>query len=111
MSTQLQRLPIFELLAQYANIMEELRRRGVIRSSNNPVADYAEYLCEKALSLKRTGKSAKGFDATDSKGRRYQIKGRRLTTHSASRQLGVLRELNEAGGVAPFQPIYAAIWS
>lgn len=95
MPIQLQRLPISELLALYADVVEELRQRGVTRSSNNPVADYAEYLCEKALALTRTAKSAKGFDATDSKGRRYQIKGRRLTTQSASRQLGVLRELKE----------------
>lgn len=95
MSFELQRLPISELLSLYAHVVEELRRRGVTRSSNNPVADYAEHLCEKALSLTRTAKSAKGFDATDSAGTRYQIKGRRLTSHNASRQLGVLRELKE----------------
>lgn len=92
---ELQRLPISDLVALYAHVMEELRRRGVTRSSNNPVADYAEYLCEKALSLTRTEKSAKGFDATDSAGTRYQIKGRRLTAYNASRQLGVLRELED----------------
>jgi len=92
---ELQRLPTSEVLALYAHVVEELRRRGVTRSSNNPVADYAEYLCEKALSLTRTARSAKGFDATDLTGARYQIKGRRPTTHNASRQLGVLRELQE----------------
>jgi hypothetical protein len=42
----LQRLPISEVLALYARVVEELRRRGVTRSSNNPFTDYAEYLCE-----------------------------------------------------------------
>src|SRR3989304_1084090 len=74
MSMELQRLPISDLLGLYAHVVEELRRRGVTRSSNNPVADYAEYLCERALSLTRTETSAKGFDATDSAGTRYQIK-------------------------------------
>jgi hypothetical protein len=92
---QLQQLPVSELLHLYAQIVEELRNRGVTRSSNNPVADYAEHLCAKALSLVRAPNSAKGFDATDGGGARYQIKGRRITKHSASRQVGVLRELND----------------
>ena len=83
-----------QLLAQYAALIEELRRRGITRSSNNPVGDYTELLCEKALSLRTADKSTKGYDATDSRGARYQIKGRRLTRHSDSRQLGVLRDLN-----------------
>lgn len=36
-------------------------------------------------------------DATDSGDLRYQIKGRRLTRHNASRQLGTLRDLPKQG--------------
>jgi len=31
-----------ELLELYGKLMEELRRRKLVRSSNNPVSDYAE---------------------------------------------------------------------
>jgi len=75
--------------------MEELRRRGVIRSSNNPVADYAEYFVAHKFGLTLETGSNKGFDARDKKGLRYQIKSRRITTHNQSRQLGVIRNLDE----------------
>ena len=32
------------LLALYSAIVEELHLRGIVRSTNNPVGDYAEYL-------------------------------------------------------------------
>jgi hypothetical protein len=75
--------------------MEELRRRNIIRTSNNPVADYAEKVAVERLGLKQVGKEQKGFDAVDAQGYRYQIKGRRITKHNSSRQLSVIRNLNE----------------
>ena len=85
-----------ELLQLYGRLMEELRQRKLIRSSNNPVSDYAEKLvCEK-LKLSIQGKSSKGFDAIDEgTGTKYQIKARRLTRHNMSRQLGVIRNLDQ----------------
>ncbi|HSQ81160.1 MAG TPA: hypothetical protein VLU54_08505 [Casimicrobiaceae bacterium] len=88
--------------------MEEMRRREVIRSSNNPAADYAEHLCVQALSLALARKSVKGYDATDAAGKRYQIKGRRLTRQNPSRrQLGALRELDEK----PFDYMAAVLFN
>lgn len=84
-----------ELLATYSELMEELRRRQVIRTSNNPVADYAEKVAIEYLNLRGVGKEQKGFDAVDAQGRKYQIKGRRLTRHNSSRQLSVIRNLKE----------------
>lgn len=69
-----------------------MRSRGLVRSSNNPVADYAERVAAKELGLELAPKVAQGNDAT-SGGRRYQIKSRRLTAHNKSRQLGVVRKL------------------
>jgi hypothetical protein len=83
------------VLKLYADLIEELRERQLIRSSNNPVADYAEKVAVERLELVRVGKEERGYDATDRKGRRYQIKGRRITRHNKSRQLGVIRNLNE----------------
>ena len=106
MLLELQHLSVLDLLSLYAELLNELRKRGAIRSTNNPVADYAEYLCEKALSLTRAEKSTKGFDATDSSGSRFQIKGRRVTSHNKSRQLGVLRELDDR----PFDYLAAVLF-
>ena len=83
------------LLNLYSELMEELRNRELIRSSNNPVADYAEKVAVECVGLSRVGKEERGYDAIDGGNRRYQIKGRRITRHNSSRQLGVIRNLNE----------------
>ena len=81
------------LLRLFAETLEELRRRGLVRSSNNPVADYAEKIAAHALGLRLIGKSGSGHDGVDASGNRYQIKGRRVTAHNVSRQLSFMRNL------------------
>ncbi|MGF6313476.1 hypothetical protein ABIB82_007850 [Bradyrhizobium sp. i1.8.4] len=81
----------------HAAVSEELRRRGVIRSSNNPVGDLAEHLFCRAFGWKQAPNSMRDADATDGAEVRYQIKGRRLTSHNRSRQLGALRDLPAQG--------------
>jgi len=92
---ELSGLTNLELLNLHAQALEELRRRGLIRSSNNPVGDYAEYLFCKAFGWRQADNSAKDADAVGCDGVRYQIKGRRLTKRNMSRQLGALRRLPE----------------
>lgn len=96
MAIDLHSLTVRELLLLFVQVLDELRRRGVTRSTNNPVAGYAEFLCERALSLTRASRSTKGFDGTDASGSRYEIKARRVTLHNKSRQLSALRELDSA---------------
>jgi hypothetical protein len=82
-----------ELLSLHADIAEELRRREILRSSNNPTGDLAEYLFCRAFDWKRFGNSESSVDALGKDGKRYQIKGRRLTRYSKSRQLSAIREM------------------
>lgn len=91
--TDLIELKTSGLLSLYANVIEELRRRNVVRSNNNPVADYAENLAVKALNLTKVPPSTKGYDAVDKDNHRYEIKSRRITKHNKSRQLSAIREL------------------
>lgn len=86
-------LTIAELLVTHSAVLDELRHRNVIRSKNNPTGDYAEWLVSTKLGLTLQTNSSKGFDATDSQGLRYQIKGRRVTPDNKSTQLGVIRNL------------------
>lgn len=81
-----------DLLKLYTKVLEELRRRDVVRSSNNPVADYSELLFCLAFGWAREGNSKAGHDATDGS-IRYQIKGRRQTAHNPSRQLSAIRKM------------------
>lgn len=84
-----------DLLLLYSQIMDELRSREVVRTSNSPVGDYGELLFAKAFGWRLEGNSAAGHDATDKEGVRYQIKARRLTAANGSRQLSAIRRLND----------------
>lgn len=85
--------PTRDLLALYSSILTELRARGIVRSENSPVGDYAEYLAARAFGLTLTRNSAIGYDGVDAAKVRYQVKGRRMTPWNKSRQLGAIRGL------------------
>ena len=85
-----------DLLSYFGAILDELKSRGVVRTRNNPVADYAEWLVSRALGLILTGNSSPGYDAESSRGERFQVKARRLQTPRGSRQLSVIRNLEAA---------------
>jgi len=83
-----------DLFRHFANILDELNARGVIRTRNNPVADYAEWLVSQRLGLTLMANSSSGYDAQSADGRRIQIKSRRLDPTNGSRQLSVIRNLD-----------------
>ncbi|HVI57750.1 MAG TPA: hypothetical protein VM619_02600 [Luteimonas sp.] len=96
-----------QLLGAYCSLMAVLKERGIVRSSNNPVADYTESLVSRALGLTLESQSQAGFDARGTDGTRYQIKGRRLTSHNKSTQLSALRNLAQR----PFDVLAAVAYS
>ena len=106
MEIDLRSLSVKELLRLNASTIEELINRGIIRTRNNPVADYAEYLVSTQLNLNLSTNSRKGFDATDQFGVRYQIKSRRYSKTNRSNQLGVIRNLDSN----PFDFLIAVVF-
>ena len=86
-------LTIPELLRCFANILDELKERKVVRTRNNPVADYAEWLVTQQFGLSLERSSKRGYDAIDQNGKRYQIKSRRLDPTNESKVLSVIRNL------------------
>ena len=82
------------LLGLHARISDELRVRGIPRSSNNPTGDLAEYLFCKAFGWKQSGNSKANIDAIGHDGLRYQIKVRRVTRFNKSPQLSAIRDLD-----------------
>lgn len=74
-----------EILALWARLMAEMRRRGIIRNNNNPLGDFAEDLVCRSLGLQIAQNQAQqGFDATDAQKVRYQIKSRRTLANAAN---------------------------
>jgi hypothetical protein len=84
-----------EVAKTWARAMRELRVRGLVRTANTPVGDYAERICCDRFGLQRMGFSEKSVDAIGPDGTRYQIKARRLTPENLSRQLGAIRDLDK----------------
>jgi hypothetical protein len=83
-----------DVMRIFAACIDELERRKIVRSINNPVSDYTEWLVAKKLKLNRAGNSNSGYDATDPQsGAKYQIKARRVFPKTSSIQLGALRNL------------------
>ena len=96
-----------QLLGAYCTLMAELKGRGVVRSANNPIADYSETLVSRVLGLSLEPQSRAGYDALGADGTCYQIKGRRLTAHNTSTQLGAIRNLAQR----PFDMLAAVVYA
>lgn len=90
---RLDQLTVGELLRLHASVLDELRQREVVRSSNGPSGDYSELLFARAFGWTLEGNSSSGHDAIDQNGTRFQIKCRRVTARNPSRQLSALRNL------------------
>ncbi|MCM5506727.1 hypothetical protein [Vibrio sp. SCSIO 43169] len=80
-----------DLLRLQSSITEELLKRNVVRTKNNPLGDYTEWLVANALGLELQSNSKAGYDGVDADGTKFQIKGRRVTSGNKSRQLGAIR--------------------
>jgi hypothetical protein len=89
-------LTVKELLQLQASATNELKNRGVVRTQNNPLGDYTEWLVANALDLTLQANSESGYDAISKDGIRFQIKGRRITPLNGSRQLSAIRKYAES---------------
>ena len=64
------------LFSLYRAILSELKSRGVIRTENAPVGDYAEYLVATALGGQLAPNSEKSWDVLGEGGEKLQVKAR-----------------------------------
>ncbi len=91
----LKQMSEIELLRTHAAIIDELINRNVVKTRNNPIGDYTEWLVSRRLGLDLQPNSRASFDAVDLIGTRYQIKGRRDSgTHV---QFSSIRNLDAKG--------------
>jgi hypothetical protein len=66
------------LLGRYAAILQELRDRGVVRTRNAPLGDYAEHLAAQVYGGELAANSVKSYDLLAADGRRVQVKARTI---------------------------------
>ena len=86
---------IKDLLRLQSAITDELKSRKVVRTKNNPLGDYTEWLVARGLKLKLQTNSKARYDGVDNNGVRIQIKGRRVTPDNKSRQLSAIRNYDD----------------
>ena len=91
----LNELTAVKLLQRQSATSNELRARGIVRTQNNPLGDYTEWLVAQALDLALQANSKAGYDGISKDGLRVQIKGRRVTPKNNSRQLSAIRKYAE----------------
>jgi len=106
--------PTPQLLGDYARILSELRARGVVRTSNAPLGDYAEYVALSVYGGELAPNSAKSFDLTASDGRTVQVKARTLSqTTSPSAVFSVFRsfDFDVASLLVLDSRSYALLWA
>ena len=84
-----------ELLQTHSAVIAELLCRGVVKTKNNPIGDYAEWLVCNRLGLESQGNSQAAFDAIDGQRTRYQIKARCSGANSV--QFSPMRNLEQHG--------------
>lgn len=92
MARKLKQGSISDLLGTYGRVLKELHERGVIRSTNAPTGDYAEWLVQRALGGELQPNSNKSADLIVRR-KKIQIKARVLSDpeKSGERQLSPFR--------------------
>lgn len=75
--------PTPELLSHYAQILAELRVRGVVRTGNAPLGDYAEHMALSVYGGSLAQNSAKSYDLTTDEGRTIQVKARTVSASTS----------------------------
>ena len=75
-SRPLAEVTVPELLGRYAAILAELRMRGVVRTANAPLGDYAEHLAHRLYGGAIEANSKKSYDIEAADGTLVQVKAR-----------------------------------
>jgi hypothetical protein len=91
--TDLQDKTDAELVSLYGEVMSELRRRRVVRSGNNPIADMAERIIADYHGVDPEPPNNKSYDVVAKDGTTIQVKALRRTK-SSRRNLSPLRTLD-----------------
>lgn len=87
----LSELTITELMLLNQKTLEELEKRQIIRTQNNPISEYTEWLVASKMNMELASPSTKGYDAITKDGRKVQIKSRKNNLKNRSTTLGIIR--------------------
>jgi hypothetical protein len=109
----LERLTIAELLSLSRRSLQELRRRGVVRTGNAPIGDYAELLVMRATGADGLEEpSNPSWDVTTPTGEKLQVKARIVLDpkNAGQRQLSPFRSFTFDAAVVVLFDDACTVW-
>jgi len=80
-------LSVRQLLASYLAVLDELLRRGLVRTRNSPLGDIAETLALRAYGGALAPNSEKSYDLLTADDRRIQVKARLVDPRDTRSQM------------------------
>jgi hypothetical protein len=104
---------IAELLSLSRRSLQELRRRGVVRTGNAPVGDYAELLVQRATGADALEEpSNPSWDVTTPAGEKLQVKARIVSDprNAGQRQLSAFRSFTFDAAVIVLFDDACTVW-
>lgn len=94
MFSDLSSFRVRDLLLLEANVISELRNRGLVRTNNKPLGDIAEQVVLRARGGILEPNSTKSHDVTDPKGRRIQVKSMGIRASGKSAKFSPFRSFD-----------------
>ncbi len=85
-----------DLLLLWDEVMRALKAKKVIRSYNNPVGDFCEFLVAHHYGVQLARASSTSYDLETQDGKRIQVKGRRCTEDRWPAHFGAIGGLDES---------------
>jgi hypothetical protein len=82
-SDELAQITVGQLLRRYADILAELRHRGLVRTNNAPIGDLAEYCAAIVYDGLLAPNSEKSYDLVADDGRKVQVKVRAIRSDTS----------------------------
>lgn len=82
-SDELAQITVGQLLRRYADILAELRHRGLVRTNNAPIGDLAEYCAAIVYDGLPAPNSEKSYDLVADDGRKVQVKVRAIRSDTS----------------------------
>lgn len=83
-----------ELLKLHGEILQELKRQGVVKTRNQPIADYSKWLVRTRLNLKEVKNPNEKYDAYDNSGIKYLVRSRQVIGDNLA-LFSVIRKIEE----------------
>ena len=83
-----------ELLILHGQILDELKKRGIAKTRNQPISEYSKWLVRNKLQLKDVQNPNEKYDGIDKDGYKYLVRSRQIIDNRPVR-FSVIRNIED----------------